>query len=91
MYKQLFRDAHGKTMRSFKQPLAKGVNEIQVRDLGSLSAGTYVLQVITNDGMKSKRIIKLSNKGDINFYFLPRRTRITTNELVVIENMAALK
>jgi len=49
-------DAHGKTMRSFKQPLAKGVNEIQVRDLGSLSAGTYVLQVITNDEMKSKRI-----------------------------------
>ena len=53
-------DAHGKIVRSFKQLLAKGFNEIQIRDLGTLSAGTYVLQVITNEGMKSKRIIKLS-------------------------------
>ena len=53
-------DAHGKTLRSFKQPLVKGFNELQVRDLGSLTSGTYVLQVITNDGMKSKRIVKLS-------------------------------
>ena len=53
-------DAHGKTMRSSKQLLTKGFNEIKVRELGSLSTGTYVLQVITSDGMKSKRIVKLS-------------------------------
>jgi len=53
-------DAHSKTIRLMKQSLAKGFNEIQVSNLGSLSSGTYILQVITSDGIKSKRIVKLS-------------------------------
>lgn len=53
-------DAHGKTVRSFKHTLSKGFNEVRVNDLGSLAIGTYILQVITNDGIKSRRVIKVN-------------------------------
>jgi hypothetical protein len=53
-------DAHGKTVRSFKQPLVKGFNEVTVSNLGSLAGGTYILQVITGDGVKSRKLVKLS-------------------------------
>ena len=52
-------DAHGKTVKSVKQPLAKGINDVRVTDLGSLTSGTYILQVLTSDGIKSRRIVKL--------------------------------
>lgn len=53
-------DAHGRTVRSLKQSLVKGLNEIKVGDLGSLATGTYILQVITSDGIKSRRVVKLT-------------------------------
>lgn len=53
-------DAHGKTIRSVKQLLVKGYNEVRVTELGSLTSGTYILQVMTSDGIKSKRVVKLS-------------------------------
>jgi hypothetical protein len=52
-------DAQGKTVRSSKQLLVKGFNNIRINDLGKLSTGTYILQVITNDGIKSRRVVKL--------------------------------
>ena len=52
-------DAHGKTVRSVKQSLDKGINDVRVSDLGSLTSGTYILQVLTSDGIKSRRIVKL--------------------------------
>lgn len=53
-------DVHGKTVRSFRQTLSKGFNEVRVHDLSSLSTGTYVLQVITPEGIRSRRVVKLS-------------------------------
>jgi hypothetical protein len=53
-------DAHGKTIRSFKQSFVKGINAVNVSNLGSLPNGTYILQVISNDGVKSKKLVKLS-------------------------------
>jgi hypothetical protein len=53
-------DAHGKTVRSVKQSFDKGINSVRVSDLGSLTSGTYILQVLTSDGIKSRRIVKLN-------------------------------
>jgi hypothetical protein len=53
-------DAHGRTIRTVKQSFVKGFNQVRVGELGSLPGGTYILQVITNDGIKSKRVVKLS-------------------------------
>jgi hypothetical protein len=53
-------DAHGRTIRSFRQSFAKGSNEVKVNNLGSLNGGSYILQVISGDGVKSKRVIKLN-------------------------------
>lgn len=54
-------DGNGKTIRSFKQAMQKGSNEVKVNNLASLPGGTYVLQVITSDGMKSRKVVKLNN------------------------------
>jgi hypothetical protein len=53
-------DAHGRTIRSFKQSLAKGSNEVKINNLGALNGGSYILQVISGDGVKSRRLIKLN-------------------------------
>jgi hypothetical protein len=54
-------DAHGKTVRSVKQSLDKGLNNLRISDLRSLTSGTYILQVLTTDGIKSRRIVKVNN------------------------------
>ncbi|HTE27905.1 T9SS type A sorting domain-containing protein [Flavitalea sp.] len=53
-------DAHGRTIKSFRQTFAKGSNKVKVNNLGSLTGGSYILQVISDDGVKSKRVIKLN-------------------------------
>ncbi|RZK47424.1 MAG: T9SS type A sorting domain-containing protein [Pedobacter sp.] len=53
-------DAQGRTIRSFRQSFAKGANEVKVNNLGSLNGGSYILQVISGDGVKSRRVIKLN-------------------------------
>jgi hypothetical protein len=53
-------DTYGKTVRSSKQLLVKGFNEVKVSELGSLAGGTYVLQVITSDGTTARKILKVS-------------------------------
>jgi hypothetical protein len=54
-------DQHGRTIKSIRQPVVKGVNAIDIDNLGSLPGGTYILQVITNSGVKSRRVIKVNN------------------------------
>jgi hypothetical protein len=53
-------DAHGRTIKSFRQSFTKGSNDVKVNNLGSLTGGSYILQVITGDGVKSRRVIKLN-------------------------------
>jgi hypothetical protein len=53
-------DAQGRTIRSYRQTFAKGSNMVKVNNLGSLNGGSYILQVISGDGVKSKRVIKLN-------------------------------
>ncbi|RYF85114.1 MAG: T9SS type A sorting domain-containing protein, partial [Chitinophagaceae bacterium] len=54
-------DAHGRTLKSFKQSLVKGANEVRVENLSSLSGGSYILQVISPDGIQSRKLVKLNN------------------------------
>lgn len=54
-------DNQGKTIRSVKQSLVKGYNRLSVADLGSIPSGTYTLQVVTNEGIQSRRVVKLVN------------------------------
>lgn len=54
-------DQHGKAIKMIKQQVIKGMNRIQLNNLGHLSNGTYLLQVITNEGLKTKRVVKVSN------------------------------
>jgi hypothetical protein len=53
-------DTYGKTIRSVKQLMQKGINQVRVTDLGTLSNGTYILQVMTSEGVKSRRVIKVN-------------------------------
>ncbi|MHA4846034.1 T9SS type A sorting domain-containing protein [Flavitalea antarctica] len=53
-------DAHGRTIRSFRQSFVKGSNPVTVNNLGALNGGTYVLQVISGDGVRSRRVIKMN-------------------------------
>jgi hypothetical protein len=54
-------DQHGRTVKVVRQPVVKGMNQIDIDNLGSLPGGTYILQVITGSGSKSKRVIKMGN------------------------------
>lgn len=54
-------DQHGRTVKVVRQPVLKGMNQIELDNLGALPGGTYVLQVITSSGSKSKRVIKVGN------------------------------
>jgi trimeric autotransporter adhesin len=53
-------DAYGKTVKQLKQPLQRGVNNIQVNDLGTLSGGNYYLQISTPQFVQNKKLIKVS-------------------------------
>jgi trimeric autotransporter adhesin len=52
-------DQHGKTLRMYRQQMMKGLNLVEVNNLGALPNGTYVLQVITESGTISKKVVKL--------------------------------
>ena len=54
-------DNQGKTIRSVRKTLVKGYNKLSVRDLGSIPSGTYTLQVVTSEGIQSRRVVKLTN------------------------------
>lgn len=56
----VFSDQQGHIIKQIKQSVIKGINRIQLNNLGSIPGGTYVLQVITNYGIKSKKVIKLN-------------------------------
>jgi hypothetical protein len=59
--KILLSDQHGRTIKFVRQAVMKGLNHIELDNLGSLPGGTYILQVITDSGFKSKRVVKVSN------------------------------
>lgn len=54
-------DQHGKTVRVAKQQFVKGVNQVEINDLGNLSNGTYILKVITDSGSRSRKLVKINN------------------------------
>jgi hypothetical protein len=54
----VIRDTYGKILRTIKQSLEKGQNEVKVNGVGPLAKGTYFLQVITNEGIRTRRIVK---------------------------------
>lgn len=51
-------DVHGKTVRTSKQIVYNGVNNIRITDTQSLAAGIYTLRVTNNDQVISKRVLK---------------------------------
>ncbi len=51
-------DQHGKVVRNVRQNVTRGMNTIEVNNLSGLASGTYILQVATADGTKSKKIVK---------------------------------
>lgn len=54
-------DQHGKTVRVIRQQTVKGINQVEIENLGNLASGTYILKVITDSGSRSKKLIKISN------------------------------
>lgn len=54
-------DQQGRTVKLIRQLVTKGMNQLELNNLGSLPGGTYILQVITSSGSKSKRVIKINN------------------------------
>lgn len=57
----MLNDQQGRSVKTMRQRIVKGVNYMDLDDLGSLSAGTYILQVITDSGAVSKRVVKVNN------------------------------
>ena len=55
-------DQHGRRVKYMRHSMTRGLNKVVMDNLGSLPAGTYILQVVTEFGMKSKRVIKLANR-----------------------------
>lgn len=51
-------DQHGKAVRTVRQNVTRGMNNIEITNLSGLATGTYILQVSTADGTKSKKIVK---------------------------------
>lgn len=54
-------DQHSRSVKVVRQIVVKGLNHIEIPDLGSLPAGTYILQVVTDNGSKAKRVIKIGS------------------------------
>jgi hypothetical protein len=52
-------DQQGKTIKMVKQQLLKGVNQVDIDNLGKLPGGTYILKVMTGSGSKTKKLIKI--------------------------------
>jgi trimeric autotransporter adhesin len=52
-------DMYGRAVAQQKQNVNKGINDIKMYNLGSLSSGTYTLQVHYNGELINKRVIKL--------------------------------
>jgi trimeric autotransporter adhesin len=53
-------DAYGKTVKQLRQTLQRGVNSVQINDVGNLAGGTYYLQIATPLSVQSKKLIKTS-------------------------------
>jgi len=51
-------DQQGRLVKEEKQLVNRGLNTVTLNQLNGLSAGTYVLQVIVPQGMKTARILK---------------------------------
>jgi trimeric autotransporter adhesin len=54
-------DQHGRSVKVVKKAVIKGMNQVEIDNLGLLPGGTYVLQVITYSGSRAKRVIKVNN------------------------------
>ncbi len=52
---------HGKLVYQSTTLLQTGINRLEIQALHQLASGTYILQVATSAGVKTKRIIKLKN------------------------------
>jgi hypothetical protein len=51
-------DMYGRLLHRVRQPLVQGLNSFTVYDLGGLPAGTYALQIQSNDQMVSQKLVK---------------------------------
>lgn len=51
-------DQQGKVVKQVRQQVNKGINAMMVGELSGLASGTYVLQVVTPQGMKTRRVVK---------------------------------
>jgi hypothetical protein len=54
-------DQHGRTVKLIRQQVLKGTNQLEIDNLAAIPGGTYILQVVTSSGIKSKRVIKAGN------------------------------
>lgn len=52
-------DMYGRFVRRVQEPVGQGLNNLALYGLGSLPAGTYVLQVQMNDQVVSKKVMKV--------------------------------
>jgi hypothetical protein len=53
-------DIYGQFVKKVRQPVYQGLNNLTLYGLGSLSIGTYALQIQYNDQVISKKLVKLS-------------------------------
>jgi hypothetical protein len=51
-------DMYGRQMKQLQQQISTGLNRIIIKDLGGLSAGTYLLSVESNGQVINHRVIK---------------------------------
>lgn len=52
------KDVHGRTVKTLDQTIAEGNNRLQIDELGSLKQGIYLLQIKTNNRIKTIKLIK---------------------------------
>ena len=51
----------GSVVKTLQFKTSKGINRIQVNDLGSLGSGTYILTISNDDGQVKTKLVKISN------------------------------
>lgn len=54
-------DQHGKVLKQMRYSFTKGINQVNINDMEALPVGSYILQVITPSGIKSKKLVKVQH------------------------------
>ena len=50
----------GSVVKTQQVKTSKGINRIQINDLGSLGSGTYILTISNDDGQVKTKLVKIS-------------------------------